>query len=434
MAQSESQDSVSTGGNDELESSTLPIDPGPSRPRRSAKASGPARPVRAAAASRGASQAAALTPGDLLEIRLANIWFAEGAFSRRGVALRYADAGETKDITDVDLYAIRLDGALRSDLTIGEAKSGTGKSAPKPIDRSMWLRGLSALTGASHAELTMAGPVSARERRLASDLGVSLQTIADVERREKGSVVGQFGDVGPHSEAIAELRESARRSAGSDPDLLRTYQYLRGDVWFAEPWAATKRLLATIRILSSRLLPDVRDAEQSGLRWMTGESIVAFSLVAARLAGQALHSDPGRLRQETSERLAEGAAPANEMRHLSESVDQYLTAVLDRHGVPRTDIVAALGAFTPTPPQWSEAFSELLLRLAGDLAGTRQLPRYADLLVSEALLRGRGVDPAVLDLLELGGSSSGRSALRAVLAFLEGQAGLPRHVVDTLSR
>lgn len=373
-----------------------------------------------------------LTPGDELELRVAHVWMVEGAFTRRAINLRYADAGETKDITDVDLLAIDFDGALRTTLTIGEAKGGTGKSAPSPLDRSMWLRGLRELTRAHRAELTMAQRQTSRARRLASELGVDLQAVPDLEAREIASGAGSMREIGPHAPSVALAREAARQAISSDPDLNRAYQYLRGDVWFAEPWAAAKRLVATVKLLGARWAPAAGGAEQEAIRWMTAETVIAFTLVSTRLAGTMLTTDPGRLVREVGDKLAEGAAPMSEMKQLSESIDRYLSSVLDRHGVPRAEIVSALGAFQPSPPMWAEAFAELLKRLGTGARDARGLPRYADLVVTEHLVRRRSLEAPVLIAFGYSEPEGARRLLRTTLAFLEGQAGLPREVVSEI--
>lgn len=370
-----------------------------------------------------------LTSGDELELRVARTWMVEGAFTRRGVNLRYADAGETKDITDVDLYAVNFDGMLRPTLTIGESKGGTGKSAPSPIDRSMWLRGLRELTRAHRAELTMAQRQTSRARRLASELGVELQAVPDLEQRERAFGVHELQDVGPHAVGAALAREAARQAISADPDLNRAYQYMRGDVWFAEPWAAAKRLVATVKFLGARWAPGAGGPDQEAIRWMVAESVIAFGLVSTRLAGATLITDPARLVQEVSDRLAEGAAPMSEMRQLSDSFDHYLSSVLDRHGVPRAEIVPILGAFQPSPPSWTEAFVELIRRIGAEAADARGLPRYADLIVTEHFVRRRPVDAGTLAAFGFAEPEGLRRLLRAILAFLEGQAGLPRDAV-----
>ncbi len=113
----------------------------------------------------------ALTDGDLLEVRVSQLWFWEGTWSRRGVLLRRQFGTEHLDITDLDLVAFHIAPTLTAQMTIGEAKTGTSKNAPRPLDRVIWLAGLLRVVPAIGAELTSAIVPDGRVRRLASSLG-----------------------------------------------------------------------------------------------------------------------------------------------------------------------------------------------------------------------------------------------------------------------
>jgi hypothetical protein len=76
-------------------------------------------------------------------------------------------------------------------------KTGTGKSAARPLDRLIWLRGLREFVGADSAELTIAQAPSDRVRELARSLGMVAQSTADFERREQETVAG-LADQGAH--------------------------------------------------------------------------------------------------------------------------------------------------------------------------------------------------------------------------------------------
>lgn len=366
-----------------------------------------------------------LTAGDRLELRVANLWFWEGYFVRRGVSLKYYDAGEARDVTDLDLLAMQLSGALQQSMWIGESKSGTGRSAPAALDRVLWLRGLMALVGADGAELTLAQRPAGRVGRLAAGLGVDVQAVADLERRESAGVAAAAADSGPHNETLALMMIATQRTIGDDVDLARAFWYLRSEVWFADPWLAAKRLVALVRFLGTRYAPGVSDQEQAAVRWLLSEAFVAFSFVTVRLAGTALRFESGALLDEVAERLSEGAAPVQEARRLADAVDSYWAQVASRAGVPNHAIVQALGAFAPTPPGWSEAYAELLRRLASSAQQSRHLPRYCDLVIGSVLGTGKPPEPFTLGALQIPDIAAVAYGFRLLLRFLGGQANFP---------
>jgi len=76
-----------------------------------------------------------LNKGDEMEMRVARLWFWEGYFSRRDIDLRRRYHPEPLIITDLDLVAYDIGPSLQASQTIGEVKTGTGRSAPKLLDR-----------------------------------------------------------------------------------------------------------------------------------------------------------------------------------------------------------------------------------------------------------------------------------------------------------
>ncbi|MFV1992163.1 MAG: DNA-binding response regulator, partial [Acidimicrobiales bacterium] len=70
---------------------------------------------------------------------MAQLWFWEGHYARRGIDLRRHYHPEPLIVTDLDLLAYDFSSMLRRSKTIGEVKSGKSKNAPKPLDRIIWL-------------------------------------------------------------------------------------------------------------------------------------------------------------------------------------------------------------------------------------------------------------------------------------------------------
>lgn len=100
-------------------------------------------------------------------------------------------------VTDLDLLALEFNPQLVRSKYIGEVRTGTGKSAAKPLDRIIWLRGLRELVGAESAEVTIAHVPSDRVWEVARSLSVVAQSVSDFERREH-EAVGALADLGAH--------------------------------------------------------------------------------------------------------------------------------------------------------------------------------------------------------------------------------------------
>ena len=362
-----------------------------------------------------------LNRGADMEMRVARLWFWEGYFSRSGISLKRFYHPELLLITDIDLLAYDFGPTLQVSRTIGEVKTGTGKSAPKPLDRSIWLRGLKELVGADHAELVSSKPPSARVRGLARSIGVAAQSQADIERRENLADVASVAEAGPHGARAFRKRLWVHKHCKSHPSLERAFWFLRSEVWFHDKTTACKRLIGLYGQLASRWIPEVEDEDSKALRWLLAETVSAFTLFTVAVASEALRSAPDLLKAELGERLSGGLAPADVMRQIAKDVDKYLGGLLRAANVPASVTIDAMGALHPEVPTWTEQFVDLVSRVALCPEKARALPRQIDLLAHERIVWRREVNLVPHGRLALGDPEVGR-LVRLVAAFLRSQS------------
>ncbi len=365
---------------------------------------------------------------DEAEARVAQLWFWEGYYARRGVNLQRHFDPEPLLVTDLDLLAFSFTPNLARGKHIGEVKTGVGKSAPKPLDRIIWLRGLRELVGAEDAELTSAIRPSPRARQLARDLRVTAQSLDDLRRREEVASVHEVANTGAHGVQSLEVLKQVHKQCSTDIQLERAFWFLRSEVWFLDPLSACKRTIGLLRRLAARWTPQIDDEDARALRWLLAEAVSVFGVNVVPVAGLALSLDREQLTSYVGERLSEGAVPAHQMRRLARDIDKYFAGVLTAAGAPAHIKADALGAFHPQPPDYTEPFIELVVRLGTVPLSTLQLPRQLDLLVHERVVHRRHVPGVAADRLMLARDGSGR-VLRQLAAFLRNQAGLP-DVVD----
>ena len=356
-----------------------------------------------------------------MEMRMARLWFWEGHFARSGIDLKWHYHPEPLIVTDLDLLAFDVQPSLRVSRTIGEVKTGSGKSAPKPLDRIVWLRGLKELVDADNVELVSGIPPSARARKLASSIGVSAQSLADVERRESRAQVGSVQETGSHGARATQERFWVHKYCKSHQNLERAFWFLRSEVWFHDDVSACKRLIGLYRQLSELWTPDIDDADSRALRWLFAETVSVFGLFAVAVASEAVKYSPEMLAAEIGERLSAGHAPADAMRRIAADVDKYVAGLLAAANASANVRTEAMGALHPEAPPWTGQFVELLTRVASVSAHAQALPRQLDVLVYESVVWRREVNSEPYARLSLGDPEVGR-LIRLIAAFLRSQA------------
>ena len=362
-----------------------------------------------------------LNRGDEMEMRVARLWFWEGYFSRSGINLKRHYHPEPLLVTDLDLLAYDFGPSLQVRRTIGEIKSGTGRSAPKPLDRIIWLRGLRELVGVDHAELVSSNPPSPRARSLARSIGVSAQSQADLERREQLADIAGVEDAGSHGTRAFLERAWVHKHCSSNQDLERAFWFLRSEVWFYDDITACKRLIGLYRQLGGMWTPEIEDEDSRALRWLLAETVSIFTLNAVAAASAVIRAAPDLLAAEVGDRLSAGLAPADVMRRIALDVDKFVGGVLAAAKAPASLAAEAMGAIHPVAPAWTEQFVELLSRIAAVREEARSLPRQTDLLAYERLVWRREVVPIPYGRLALSDSETGR-LMRLVAAFLRSQS------------
>ena len=362
-----------------------------------------------------------LDKGDALEMRVARLWFWEGFYSRRGVDLKRHYEPEPLLVTDLDLLAFEFSPMLHRTKHIGEVKSGTGRSAPKALDRVVWLRGLMELVGADHAEYVAVSAPSPRAKELARSLGVRAQSEADVARREVLADIRDVADIGAHGPRAFREAQWVHKHCAKDRDLERAFWFVRSDVWFHDPLTAAKRLIGLYRQLSKMWVPDVDDDDARAVRWLLAETVSAFTMNTVAVAAEALVDDPDLLTARVGERLSAGHAPADAMRRIAADVDKFVGGLLSATNASAAIRADAIGAMHPTPPDWTEQFVDLLRRLGSARDAARSLPRQVDVLVYERAVWRRDLKPETVRRIGLSDPEAGRLT-RLIAAFLRSQS------------
>lgn len=400
-------------------------------PRRVSLRDREAARTRASVAKSAASRSAP-SPGDELEIRLARMQFFRGAYTRRGVNLQRHFHPEPLLITDLDLLAFDVSASLTLSKTIGEAKSGTGKSAPKALDRAIWIAGLKQLVGADSGILITALPPSVRVRDSVRGLGVTAMSVEDLTHWEQTHLPSELEDVGAHGFGAFTFEAGARQAVKGEPKLDRIYWFLRSEVWFLETWQATKRLIGALAELRPFWTPEIDDDQAAALRWMYAETLSILTLQLVALVGRYQASDRSKWPAIANDRLAEGTIPTNNQRALADAFDKYLAHVLGELKAPATVSVETMGAFHPTPPAWADGFIELIARL-DTFQGLAEAPRQTDLVITERLVRRRHASHAALAAVSTREPEDFARVRRQIAAFLRGAVDLPEAVDKALT-
>lgn len=368
--------------------------------------------------------------GDRVEARVAQVWFWEGYYAKRGIDVQSKFGGDITQITDLDLLAFDITPSLGRTKIIGESKSGTGKSAPKALDRMIWQRGLAEFVAADQAELTINTTVSEQSRRFGKQLGVTIQSLQDLERREEALFITNVQEAGSHGVSAFELASTVRQTCKSEPELEIAYRFLRSEVWFLDSFIALKQTMSTIELLSRQWVAALEDAHKQAIRWMLAESLSIFTLCLIDIAGEARLRSKPEFEAFVASRLGDGVVSSSEMAVLSASIDRYISGLLVAANASTEIKANAIGAFEPVAPGYATSLAELAWRMSRWVRAA-DFPRQMDFLAHERIARNRVVPHEPSNRLQLH-TNSVHTSVAVVTAFLRAHASLPSDVSAAL--
>jgi len=372
-----------------------------------------------------------LDPGIRTEVRVAQAWFWDGYYVRRGVDLQHRFGSEVSNVTDLDVLGYSFEPSLKHHKYIGEVKTGTSNNTPRPLDRALWISGLRQLVDAESGEVTTAFKTSAAVRDACKHLGVTVQHLDDLAAREVRLQIEHFNDLGSQGDTIASLRNEVQVFVKPDPILDRAYWFLRSEVWFLEPFDALKRTLGLVRELGKVWPPESHQKATQAARWLSAEAVSIVTLNLAVIAGEANTMDAQTFRNTATARLASGDLPWHAIRNLSDRLDEFVGKILTSVNAPDDIRASAIGAFLPVPPDYTEPLLELVSRLATEAALTARLPWQLDAVLFERLVRRRELSSDLKRRLGL--TENTERLARLVAAFLRGQFTLPGPVDKVLT-
>ena len=364
--------------------------------------------------------------GTQMEVRVAQAWYWDGFYVRRGIDLQHRFNTDVSTVTDLDILGYTLGPDLTTHTFIGEVKSGRSNSTPKPLDRILWARGLRELVRAEGAEVTTAFRPSVTVREFGRGIGVRIQHVDDVAAREMRLGIDAVSDCGSQGLTVAQAIASIAKQVKSEPELERAFWFLRSEVWFLEPFDALKRTLGLLRQLKQRWPHEQDEQGMRVARWMYAESISVATLQLAKVAGTAISMGLKSFVELATDKLSAGDIPTHNMRNLSDRIDQYIGKLLAATDASFDVKTSAMGAFLPTPPSYLEPLLELIVRLGVSASQTAELPRQIDAVVFERLVRRRNISAVVRDRLKL--DSNAERLIRLVGSFLRGQIEVPAPV------
>jgi hypothetical protein len=274
------------------------------------------------------------------------------------------------DLTDLDVVGIKFDADLSFRTVIADCKSGKSSAT----NRLFWLRGVMDFFGADRGYLVQP-QIGSEVREVALRLSVSLLDRGNLEKYEtdKG-----LGNTNLESLSIRGYdRERAlwgpnlpkgHQPTEAEKRLQRVYQYLSYGYWFNEEHRNVQQLL---RVFGEAAAVINSHSDRERMKLLVYRGLTLWSISLLKMCGSVIATNSDEIHNEVRRYIFGGAASASERARLM----RYFST-LQREQVPLE------------PPYYDELL-ELAARIIKFSQFGKDIPRYSDLVASEAVVCGR---------------------------------------------
>lgn len=370
--------------------------------------------------------------GTMFEYRVARLRFVQGSFARRSIGLWSPSAADRRQLAELDCLIVDFDPQLRKSIEVIECKTGSGST--REIDRLLWIVGVRALVGASSVSLAKA-EVSRPARELARKLGVSVLDQQSISEAEQDIGIPDDWWPGFHSPQFGEgVVKRARQNLNSSQDLQRAGRFLFGSYWFVDDFSRVKQLRRLFRLIVQNESRVPGGAFGLGL----AEATVLFAMTAFSVGSWRGQLNEDEFRTLVAEELSTGLGDPQGLRRLLRRVDDlYRDQIEGIHqayqAVAGQRIPMAIPSFETqvlTPPEWTDAFADLSLRLWRRSHVATDLLRWMDL----RLARIAGLEEEINAPFPLFRNSEQELLLVAslIFTFLRRFWDVPEHVYSDI--
>ena len=325
--------------------------------------------------------------GQELELRVARVEFAEGAFTRTQVIVPDPAASPGRDVlTDLDVMALDFDSRLRHSLSVFECKSGRGQA--QEADRLLWLAGVKTYVRADRAVLVR-GSVSGRGRAIARRLGVETLDSATLALREGENawVPSQFAHLCGSACAALEAEANRQLKAIGDfpPELGR---FLFHDALRSQAHIALGHLSTLSEVRSRVVLPT------EAALVLAGHALILVALAALRVASWLDFTPATEVRRLIARGVTLGDPYDSRTLRLLANADAYYKAHIEsvhaeyvKRGATRAPIQAEpLAPQIEEPPGWLDRFVDLAERFRANATVARTILQTLELAVFDGLV------------------------------------------------
>jgi hypothetical protein len=333
-----------------------------------------------------------ISKGNLLEYRLKRLLFVMGYFPKIGVIIKTSQEQQSDVITDLDVYGVYIHKNFSSKTIWADCKAGQAR----PLERISWINGVKNTIQIQDVVFVKKN-VRPSTKQFARKLGIQILDLDIIDKLENDYDIQSNdwrGSWNPETQH-KKLTIFQKINVPSNDIFKKIGNFIISAYWTFDDYTKIKKTLTAIKQLSAIEQAPLPEEQLISIRWAIFELINLFVLATLNISKELYYFSDEEKKDTILNGLISGEISPQKRAEIIEATYKTAYIIIQRQ-IPDFKAPLQIPNLGMNPPQYFEAFYDLVLRITNNPLDYYDLLRFLDFIFMEYDLLSKEIDEAVL--------------------------------------
>lgn len=329
-----------------------------------------------------------VSAGTSLEYRLKRLIYYMGYFPKVGIIMKTSQDETAVTITDLDVLGIYMHKDFTSKSIWVDCKSGRAKVH----ERISWIKGIMNTVQINDA-IFVKGGVRTEVKQYARKYGIQILDLKIIEKLENTYNVAKedwSGSWNPHTQHN-QINSLSKMAVPTNEIYRKIANFISSDYWILDNYSRIKKIVTAIRELSSVLNMPIAEEQIKTTKWAINELVSLFLLTTFNICKELYYFSDSEKSETIYEALSAGDITIKKRKEIFDAAFRVAYSMV-KSQIPEFTPPAKMPPINLNPPRYTEAFSDLVLRITSNPLDYYDLLRFIDYVLMEFDLQSQRID------------------------------------------
>lgn len=331
--------------------------------------------------------------GKLLEYRIKRLMFYMGYYTKVGIEMKTSLDEKAVTITDLDVYGIYVHKDFTSKTLWADCKSG----GARVHERISWIKGIMNTVQINNALFVKSG-VRTEIKQYARDYGIQVLDLNTISKLEKDYNItsedwsGSWNIDAQHNQLLI----LSRIAIPTNDIYKKIANFISCDYWVLDNYSRIKKIITAIRELSKMLEVPIPKDQLISIKWAINELTCLFLLTTLNIAKELYYFNDKEKYETIVDSLSAGEISNKKRKEIFDAALRFAYGMVQNQ-IPEFVPPSELPQISLSPPKYTEAYYDLILRVTNNPLQYYDLLRFLDYSLMEYDLQSENIDHSKLE-------------------------------------